>query len=72
MKSGACELQVNGDFDPEKKLQWKMFIENKCQAIQVLEGIFFLYCWNYISKLGSLQLLKSKENSLMISKVAEK
>lgn len=40
MKWGACELQMNGDFDPEKKLQWKMFIENKCQTIQVLEGIF--------------------------------
>ncbi|XP_075370784.1 uncharacterized protein LOC142415850 [Mycteria americana] len=36
MKSGACELQMNGDFDPEKKLQWKMFIENKCQTIQDL------------------------------------
>ncbi|XP_064318160.1 uncharacterized protein LOC135315238 [Phalacrocorax carbo] len=34
MKSGACEIQMNGDFDPEKKLQWKMFIENKCQTIQ--------------------------------------
>ncbi|KAM6244422.1 uncharacterized protein M6G45_010876 isoform 1-T1 [Spheniscus humboldti] len=36
MKLGACELQMNGDFDPEKKLQWKMFIENKCQTIQDL------------------------------------
>lgn len=39
MKSGDCELQMHGDFDPEKKLQWKMAIENKCQKIQVLEGI---------------------------------
>ncbi|XP_062444584.1 uncharacterized protein LOC134147453 [Rhea pennata] len=31
---GACELQMNGDFYSEKKLQWKMFIENKCQTIQ--------------------------------------
>ncbi|XP_014791696.1 PREDICTED: uncharacterized protein LOC106884686 [Calidris pugnax] len=36
MKSGACELRMNGDFDPEKKLQWKMLIENKCQTIQDL------------------------------------
>ncbi|XP_027741644.1 uncharacterized protein LOC114058465 [Empidonax traillii] len=36
MKVGACELQMNGDFDPEKKLQWKMLIENKCQTIQDL------------------------------------
>ncbi|XP_075623870.1 uncharacterized protein LOC142604009 isoform X2 [Balearica regulorum gibbericeps] len=36
MKSGACELQMNGDFDPEKKFQWKMCIENKCQTIQDL------------------------------------
>ncbi|XP_033921269.1 uncharacterized protein [Melopsittacus undulatus] len=36
MKSGDCELQMNGDFDPEKKLQWKMVIENKCQTIQDL------------------------------------
>lgn len=42
MKSGDCELQMNGDFDPEKKLQWKMVIENKCQTIQVLEGISLL------------------------------
>ncbi|XP_041257507.1 uncharacterized protein LOC121334429 [Onychostruthus taczanowskii] len=34
MKLGACELQMNGDFDPEKNLQWKMLIENKCQTIQ--------------------------------------
>ncbi|XP_053848337.1 uncharacterized protein LOC128815553 [Vidua macroura] len=36
MKLGACELQMNGDFDPEKNLQWKMLIENKCQTIQDL------------------------------------
>nr|XP_021393671.2 uncharacterized protein LOC110474526 [Lonchura striata domestica] len=36
MKLGACELQMNGDFDPEKNLQWKMIIENKCQTIQAL------------------------------------
>ncbi|KAM9555572.1 uncharacterized protein ACIB01_007669 [Guaruba guarouba] len=36
MKSGDCELQMNGDIDPEKKLQWKMVIENKCQTIQDL------------------------------------
>uniref|UniRef100_A0A8B9NB14 Vitellinogen open beta-sheet domain-containing protein n=1 Tax=Accipiter nisus TaxID=211598 RepID=A0A8B9NB14_9AVES len=36
MKLGDCELQMNGDFDPEKKLQWKMFLENKCQTIQDL------------------------------------
>ncbi|XP_023792385.1 uncharacterized protein LOC111935942 [Cyanistes caeruleus] len=36
MKLGACELQMNGDFDPEKSLQWKMLIENKCQTIQDL------------------------------------
>lgn len=40
MKLGACELQMNGDFDPEKNLQWKMLIENKCQTIQVWERIF--------------------------------
>ncbi|XP_058278614.1 uncharacterized protein LOC120759796 [Hirundo rustica] len=34
MKLGTCELQMSGDFDPEKNLQWKMFIENKCQTIQ--------------------------------------
>ncbi|XP_064376460.1 uncharacterized protein LOC112981027 isoform X3 [Dromaius novaehollandiae] len=34
LNSGACELQMNGDFYSEKKLQWKMFIENKCQTIQ--------------------------------------
>lgn len=48
MKSGACELQMNGDFDPEKKLQWKMFIENKCQTIQVLEGVFFCFTLEFI------------------------
>ncbi|XP_025917655.1 uncharacterized protein LOC112964145 [Apteryx rowi] len=36
LNSGACELQMNGDFYSEKKLQWKMFIENKCQTIQDL------------------------------------
>nr|XP_041575127.1 uncharacterized protein LOC115497284 [Taeniopygia guttata] len=36
MKLGACELRMNGDFDPEKNLQWKMLIENKCQTIQDL------------------------------------
>ncbi|XP_050836234.1 uncharacterized protein LOC103817726 [Serinus canaria] len=36
MKLGACELHMNGDFDPEKNLQWKMLIENKCQTIQDL------------------------------------
>ncbi|KAF2981704.1 hypothetical protein EK904_015086 [Melospiza melodia maxima] len=36
IKLGACELQMNGDFDPEKNLQWKMLIENKCQTIQDL------------------------------------
>nr|XP_009681790.1 PREDICTED: uncharacterized protein LOC104149710 [Struthio camelus australis] len=36
LNSGACELQINGDFCSEKKLQWKMFIENKCQTIQDL------------------------------------
>ncbi|XP_040976270.1 uncharacterized protein LOC115335953 isoform X5 [Aquila chrysaetos chrysaetos] len=36
MKLGDCELQMNGDFDPEKKLQWQMFLENKCQTIQDL------------------------------------
>lgn len=47
MKSGACELQMNGDFDPEKKLQWKMFIENKCQKIQVFVGILFALLLNF-------------------------
>ncbi|XP_053936194.1 uncharacterized protein LOC128853691 isoform X2 [Cuculus canorus] len=36
MKAGVCELQMNGDFDPEKNLQWKIFIGNKCQTIQDL------------------------------------
>ncbi|XP_050569866.1 uncharacterized protein LOC118249263 [Cygnus atratus] len=36
VKSGSCELQMNGDFHPEKKLQWKMSIENKCKTIQDL------------------------------------
>lgn len=40
VKSGSCELQMNGDFHPEKKLQWKMSVENKCKTIQVQERIF--------------------------------
>lgn len=40
MKLGACELQMNGDFDPEKSLQWKMLIENKCRTIQVWKRIY--------------------------------
>ncbi|XP_055661896.1 uncharacterized protein LOC106112882 isoform X1 [Falco peregrinus] len=36
MKLGDCEIQMNGDFDPEKKLQWKILIENKCQTFQNL------------------------------------
>nr|XP_047909692.1 uncharacterized protein LOC106041217 isoform X1 [Anser cygnoides] len=36
VKSGSCELQMNGDFHPEKKLQWKMSVENKCKTIQDL------------------------------------
>lgn len=64
MKSGDCELQMNGDFDPEKKLQWKMAMENKCQTIQVLGGISSLYSWIYMCKPGFLHLLRSKENIL--------
>ncbi|XP_057263855.1 uncharacterized protein LOC130598454 [Pezoporus wallicus] len=48
IKSGDCELQMNGDFDPEKKLQWKMGIENKCQTIQDLGAPVTIDCSGYV------------------------
>lgn len=61
VKLDACDLKMNGDFHPENKLQWKMFMENNCQTIQVLG--FFLSSLIYTSKPGYLQLLQSQKVS---------
>ncbi|XP_042654834.1 uncharacterized protein LOC116959373 [Tyto alba] len=68
MKSGACELQMNGDFDPEKKLQWKIFIENKCQTIQDLGAPLKIDGSGYVlmdkMNLDSQTLITVDENKL--------
>ncbi|XP_050762156.1 uncharacterized protein LOC127022570 [Gymnogyps californianus] len=78
MKSGACELQMNGDFDPEKKLQWKMFIENKCQTIQDLGAPIKIDGSGYVlmdkMNLDSQTLItvdESKLQGLLILKVTD-
>ncbi|KAM6054404.1 uncharacterized protein VSU04_010687 [Chlamydotis macqueenii] len=78
MISGACELQMNGDFDPEKKLQWKMFIENKCQTIQALGAPARIDCSGYVlmdkMNLDSQMLItvdESKLQGLLILKVSD-
>ncbi|KAK2543908.1 hypothetical protein Q9966_002757 [Columba livia] len=78
MKSGACELQVNGDFDPEKKLQWKMFIENKCQTIQDLGAPVKIAGSGYVlmgkTNLDSQTLItvdESKLQGLLLLKVTD-
>ncbi|XP_061847955.1 uncharacterized protein LOC133625092 [Colius striatus] len=76
MKLGSCELQGNGDFDPEKKLQWKMFIENKCQTIQDLgapskmdcSGSVLMDKWNVDSHM-LITVDESKLQGLLILKV---
>ncbi|XP_032560203.1 uncharacterized protein LOC116795019 [Chiroxiphia lanceolata] len=78
MKVGACELQMNGDFDPEKKLQWKMLIENKCQTIQDLGAPVKIDGSGYIlmdkMNLDSQTLItvdESKFQGLLILKVTD-
>ncbi|XP_039239514.1 uncharacterized protein LOC113982708 [Pipra filicauda] len=78
MKVGACELQMNGDFDPEKKLQWKMLIENKCQTIQDLGAPMKIDGSGYIltdkMNLDSQTLItvdESKFQGLLILKVTD-
>ncbi|XP_054698985.1 uncharacterized protein LOC129213269 isoform X2 [Grus americana] len=78
MKSGACELQMNGDFDPEKKFQWKMCIENKCQTIQDLGAPVKVDGSGYISldktNLDSQMLItvdESKLQGLLMLKVTD-
>ncbi|KAJ7409931.1 hypothetical protein BTVI_55017 [Pitangus sulphuratus] len=78
MKVGACELQMNGDFDPEKKLQWKMLIENKCQTIQDLGAPVKIDGSGYIlmtkTNLDSQTLITaddSKFQGLLILKVTD-
>ncbi|KAM6378848.1 uncharacterized protein J5M81_010458 [Pluvialis apricaria] len=78
MKSGACELQMNGDFNPEKKLQWKMFIENKCQKFQDLgapvkidsSGYVFMDKMNLDSR-TLITIDESKLQGLLILKVTD-
>ncbi|XP_051828645.1 uncharacterized protein LOC127545411 [Antechinus flavipes] len=36
LRSGACELQANGDLQLEKKFQWRALVENFCKATQAL------------------------------------
>ncbi|XP_031801299.1 uncharacterized protein LOC100916970 [Sarcophilus harrisii] len=36
LRSGACELQANGDLQLEKKFQWRALVENFCKAMQAL------------------------------------
>ncbi|XP_014750232.1 PREDICTED: uncharacterized protein LOC106864956 [Sturnus vulgaris] len=78
MKLGACELQMNGDFDPEKNLQWKMLIENKCQTIQDLGAPMKIegsgYLWMDKMNLDSQTLItvdESKFRGLLILKVTD-
>ncbi|XP_068943844.1 uncharacterized protein [Petaurus breviceps papuanus] len=37
LRSGACEIQANGDLQLEKKFQWRGLVENSCKALQVLQ-----------------------------------
>ncbi|KAF4791976.1 hypothetical protein TURU_125831 [Turdus rufiventris] len=78
MKLGACELQMNGEFDPEKNLQWKMLIENKCQTIQDLGAPMKIdgsgYLWMDKMNLDSQTLItvdESKFRGLLILKVTD-
>ncbi|XP_054068030.1 uncharacterized protein LOC128913816 isoform X3 [Rissa tridactyla] len=68
MQLGACELQMNGDFEPEKKLRWKMFIENKCQTIQDLGAPVKIDSSGYVlmdkMNLDSQMLITVDENKL--------
>ncbi|XP_072466121.1 uncharacterized protein [Notamacropus eugenii] len=36
LRSGACEIQANGDLQLEKKFQWRVLVENSCEATQAL------------------------------------
>ncbi|XP_054017227.1 uncharacterized protein LOC128897188 [Dryobates pubescens] len=78
VKLDACDLQMNGDFYPENKLQWKMFIENKCQTIQDLGAPLKVDGSGYVLmdgvKLDSQTLItidESKLQGLLILKVTD-
>ncbi|XP_027694814.1 uncharacterized protein LOC114025554 [Vombatus ursinus] len=36
LRSGACEIQANGDLQLERKFQWRGLVENSCKALQAL------------------------------------
>ncbi|XP_064008707.1 uncharacterized protein LOC135180262 [Pogoniulus pusillus] len=78
VKLDACDLQMKGDFHPENKLQWKMFMENNCQTIQDFGAPLKVDGSGYISmdkvSLDSQMLItidESKFQGLFILKVTE-
>ncbi|KAM4697783.1 uncharacterized protein WCC33_013385 [Rhinophrynus dorsalis] len=80
LKSGTCAIEIKGDVHAENKLQWKMFLENRCKAIQELGAPLKIDGSGYIvvnkkANLDSQMLIVVDESTLqgiLILKATEK